>query len=260
MSRLVRSDVASGVATITLDSPANRNALSLPLVEQLHASLYEALDDDAVRAIVLTNTGPAFCAGADLKEQRLPMTDEQRARGPQLTVEIMAALWESAKPVVGRIAGHVRGGGLGFVGGCDIVLARDDVTFAFPEVRLGVVPAVIAVTVVPRLQPRAASELLLTGVSIDAPRAAAVGLITRAVAGEDLDTEVERCCDALRLGGPQALAATKQVIRRVGQVPLREAFDEMRRLSLERFASSEAAEGLAAAAQKRRPEWVGGQP
>lgn len=256
MTTLVTYERSSGVATLTLDSVHNRNALSLPLVEQLHDHVRQALGDPAVRVIVLTGTGPVFCAGADLREQQQPMTAAQRARGPRLTTEIMTAMWESPKPIVGRINGHVRGGGLGFVGACDIAVAARSATFAFPEVRLGVVPAVVAVTVLPRLTPRAAAELLLTGEPFDAPRAVEVGLLTLAVDPQELDGETARYCEALRLGGPEALAETKRLTRGLTGLPIPQAFTEMRALSLERFASDEAREGLAAAREHRRPRWT----
>ena len=125
-----------GVATITLDSPSNRNALSLQLTEELLARLVAVREDDAARVVVLTHTGSAFCAGADLK-----------ARGQQVPlVQVLGAVWELPKPVVARVGGHVRAGGVGLVAACDLSVAASDATFAFTEVRLGLVPAVISVS------------------------------------------------------------------------------------------------------------------
>lgn len=256
MTPLVRSVLHDGITTLTLDSPANRNALSLRLVQELRTTLLAALADPAVRVVVLTGAGPAFCSGADLKEQRQGLSPEQRALAPRLTVEVLTAMWESPKPIVGRINGPARAGGLGLIGACDLALAPLGATFAFPEVRLGVVPAVIAVTVVPRMDPRSAAELLLTGEVFDAARAAAAGLLTAAVPPDQLDAEVQRRCEALRLGAPGALGSTKRLLRRVGELPLRDAFAEMSDLSLAAFASEEGREGLAAAAERRRPGWA----
>ena len=254
--RLVSCRVDAGVARITLDSPHNRNALSVALLTQLDASLASAIDDGAVRVIVLGAVGPAFCAGADLKEQR-----EYRQRGEAspvagLLVSVLTRLQEARKPVLARVAGHARAGGLGLIGACDLAIAAQDATFGFAEVRIGVVPAVIAVTTVPRMTARAALELFMTGETFDGQRAAEIGLVNRAGAGEDLDGEVDRYIEMLRLGGPEAMALIKGMIARVRELPPAAAFGEMARLSSARFASDEAQEGMRAFAQRRAPAWV----
>jgi methylglutaconyl-CoA hydratase len=153
---------------------------------------------------------------------------------------------------------------VGLVAACDIAIgaraggsvAPKGATFAFTEVRIGVVPAVISVPVVPRLLPRAAEELMLTGETFDADRAAAIGLLNRAVDPAALDTEVTRYTDMLARGGPQALAATKAMLRRTPADDMAADFDAMLRLSAEFFASEEGQEGMAAFAEKRSPSWV----
>ena len=257
---LVRYDVAGGVATLALDSPPNRNALSARLMAQLRERLDQALADPGVRILVLTGTGTVFCSGADLKEQR-----ERNASGTTKTgggfnalPEILTTLWESPKPVVGRINGPARAGGVGLVSACDIAIAPTSATFAFTEVRLGLVPAVISVVSLRRLTPRAGLELLLTGETFDAARAVEVGLINRAVEPEALDAEVERYTDMLRRGGPEAIERTKGVVHSVLALPLAQGFEQMLELSLDRFASQEAAEGMSSFAQKRVPEWTNG--
>ena len=259
MSELVHLDVRSGRATITLDSPTNRNALSAQLRRELRESLDTALGDEAVRIVVLTHTGPVFCSGMDLRESRGAGAGNQ---GVQEFPGILQTLWHSPKPVIARIAGPARAGGVGLVAACDIAIAArpgDDTrgaTFAFSEVRIGVVPAVISVTVVPRLVPRAAEELMLTGETFDADRAAAIGLVNRAVDPASLDAEVDRYADMLARGGPHALAATKAMLRRTPPADMSADFDAMLRLSAEFFASEEGQEGMAAFAEKRSPRWV----
>src|SRR3954451_15033724 len=209
---LVRVATAAGVTTVTLDSPANRNALSTPLMTQLLDALAAAQADPAVRVVVLSHTGPVFCSGADLKE-----TAEARASGrvpAELLADVLAALWEFPKPVVCRVGGPARAGALGLIAAADIALCTREATFAFSEVRLGVIPAVISATVLPRLAPRAAGELYLTGDIFDGVRAAGIGLVTVAVPAEGLDKTVAAYCDSLVLGGPLALAGTKQLLRR----------------------------------------------
>jgi methylglutaconyl-CoA hydratase len=258
MTELVHLDVEAGVATITLDSPANRNALSAQLRGELLAHLRTAIADDAARVIVLTHTGRVFCAGMDLKETRGASSQEQGIRD---VPQILELIWTSPKPVVARLAGAARAGGVGIVAACDIAIAAQEATFAFSEVRIGVVPAVISVTVLPRLLPRAAHELFLTGETFGAARATAVGLLNAAVPADGLDAEVARYVEMLRLGAPSALAATKAMLARTNQAGERpptmgEQFDEMLALSAGFFAADEGQEGMRAFAEKRPPAWA----
>ena len=256
MPELVQYAVEAGVARITLDSPHNRNALSIQLTAELVESIDAALADPAARVIVLGATGPVFCSGADLKEQRERNESGDSSRPTFSFPEVLTRLWESPKPVVGRVQGHARAGGLGLIGACDIALAVKPATFAFTEVRIGVVPAIISVTCLPRLTPRAAAEYFLTGETFDARRAEEIGLINAAVDEALLDSEIDRYTDMLRKGGPEALAHTKSVVRRVPTLPMDQAFTEMAALSADRFASAEALEGMRAFAAKHEPSWV----
>src|SRR3712207_7386401 len=138
--QLVRTGTVAGITTLTLDSPANRNALSTPLMRELLGALTTALTDASVRAVVVSHTGPVFCSGADLKE-----TAEARADGrvpAEMLADVLAAIWEFPKPVVARVAGPARAGGLGLIAAADIAVCTRAATFAFSEVRLGVIPAV----------------------------------------------------------------------------------------------------------------------
>lgn len=250
---LVHLDVAGGTATITLDSPRNRNALSAQVRRELSAHLDAVVVDDAVRVIVLTHTGPVFCSGMDLRESRGAGSSDQ---GVNEFPAILTALWYSDKPVVARLAGPARAGGVGLVSACDIAVAAREATFAFSEVRIGVVPAVISATVLPRLLPRATHELMLTGETFGAERAEAVGLLNSAVDADALDAEVARYVDMLGRGGPRALAATKAMLRRDRGEHLQQDLEAMLALSSEFFASEEGQEGMAAFAEKRAPSWV----
>lgn len=235
--------VRSGIATITLDSPANRNALSAPLRAQLANALECTAGDDAVRVVVIDHTGPVFCAGMDLTEPPGAVKELPR---------ILELIWTHPKPVVAKLAGHARAGGIGLMAAADIVVAAQHATFAFSEVRLGVVPAVISVTVLPRLLPHAAHELFLTGETFNATQAAAIGLLNSVVPAEGLDAEVDRYTGMLTKGGPQALDLTKQLLRR----GLTSEVAAMLELSAARFASAEGQEGIRAFAEKRPPSWV----
>jgi methylglutaconyl-CoA hydratase len=207
--------------------------------------------------LVLTGAGPVFCSGADLKESRARNAEGAAAAGPGAMVAVFRALAEGPKPVVARVNGPARAGGLGLIGVADIAIAADSATFGFAEVRVGVVPAVISVPLLPLLDPRAARELLLTGEPFDATRAVAIGLLTRAVPAAGLDDEVARTVGLLRQGAPQALRATRALLRRSGPpAPDAEAYAAMLTLSERHFASAEAHEGMTAFAEKRPPAWA----
>ncbi|WP_433269787.1 enoyl-CoA hydratase-related protein [Actinosynnema sp. CS-041913] len=250
---LVHYEVRRGIATITLDSPRNRNALSAQLRAELTGHLDTAIADDGVRVVVLGHTGPVFCSGMDLKEAGGAGADQQ---GVNEFPAILERLWTSPKPVVAKLAGPARAGGVGLVAACDIAVAVDTATFAFSEVRIGVVPAVISVTVLPRLLPRAAHELFLTGETFDARRAEEIGLVNAAVAADALDAEVDRYTDMLALGGPNALAATKRMLQEPRSTNLGEVFADMLELSARHFGGPEGQEGIAAFVGKRKPSWV----
>jgi len=253
-SPLVRYHVAAGVATITLDSEHNRNALSVQLMSELLAGLRRALDADAVRVILLSHTGRVFCSGADLKGTQAASSagDLPVASLP----EILRTIWESPKPVVARVAGPARAGGLGLIGAADVAVTTEEATFAFTEVRIGVIPAVISATVLPRLAPRAAAELFLTGDVFDGRRAAEVGLVTAAVPAAVLDDAVARYVASLVRGAPGALAGAKELLRRPAPYSLQAELDELTQLSVHYFTSDEGREGVASFREKRDPSWV----
>ncbi|NJC71099.1 enoyl-CoA hydratase [Planosporangium thailandense] len=254
MPELVRSETVRGVATVTLDSPHNRNALSSALIEQLLAALRAAESDAAVRAVVLSHTGPVFCSGADLKETAAALASGGSTPPAGRLGEVLSAIWNSAKPVVARVAGPARAGGLGLVAAADIAICADEATFAFSEVRIGVIPAVISATVLPRLAPRAAAELYLTGEVFDGARAAAIGLVSASVPADELDAAVARHTDALVRGAPGALAGAKRLLHRGGDIDADLA--ALTELSIHHFGSPEGLEGVRAFREKRDANWV----
>jgi enoyl-CoA hydratase len=251
---LVQYSVDRSIARIALDSPRNRNALSAALVGQLGDALAEAAGDDAVRAVELTHTGTTFCAGADLTEA----SQGGMEAGNQRVIAVMRSMIELPKPVVGSIDGHVRAGGLGLIGACDIVLAGPKSTFAFTEVRLGLAPAMISLTTLPRMNPRAASRYFLTGQTFDAAAAARVGLITEAV--DDIDAGTMAVLDALRAASPQGLRETKPLLTPGLLAGFDARAQELAELSARLFGSDEAAEGMAAFLAKRPPAWAAPSP
>ncbi|MET7477466.1 enoyl-CoA hydratase family protein [Streptomyces sp. NPDC005648] len=235
---------ARGVETVTLDSPANRNALSTALVGELADALTDCARDTGVRAIVLTHTGNTFCAGADLKDPP----------HPDGLVRLLRQIVELPKPVVARVTGHVRAGGLGLLAACDMAAASLGATFAFTEVRIGVAPAVISLPLLPRTDPRALARYYLTGERFEAPEAARIGLLT--AAGDDVDAVLEPLLDGLRRAAPEALAEAKALLT----ARVLEAFDQdaadLTALSARLFASEQAREGMTAFLERRDPAWA----
>ncbi|QLD28799.1 enoyl-CoA hydratase-related protein [Micromonospora carbonacea] len=251
---LVRVATARGVTTLTLDSPHNRNALSTPLMTELLAGLAAAVADDTVRVVVLDHAGPVFCSGADLKETAAAYASGTVPAG--MLGDVLAAVWECPKPVVARVAGPARAGGLGLIAAADLAICAQEATFAFTEVRIGVIPAVISATVLPRLTPRAAAELYLTGDTFDGRRAAEIGLVTSAVPADALDAAVARACASLVRGAPNALAGAKALLRRPPAADLRAGVSELAALSTGFFLSDEGREGVLAFREKRDASWV----
>ncbi|MBX9365477.1 enoyl-CoA hydratase family protein [Streptomyces sp. WAC04114] len=232
------------VQTLSLDSPHNRNALSAALVGELAGALTDAGKDTGVRAVVLTHTGNTFSAGADLKDPP----------PPEALVALLRQIVELPKPVVARVTGHVRAGGLGLLAACDIAAAATDATFAFTEVRIGVAPAVISLPLLPRTNPRALARHYLTGERFDAAEAQATGLLT--THADDVDTALEPILDGLRRSAPEALAETKRLLT----ARVLEAFDrdaaDLTALSARLFSSPQAREGMTAFLERRDPAWV----
>ena len=253
MSTVTRYEVRARAAWITLDSPANRNALSAPLVAELGSHLRAAFADDAVRAVVLTGTGPAFCAGADLKNRGDAVAP---GGGPNPFVEILRLMWEGPKPVIVAANGHAFGGGVGLVAAADVAIAVEGATFSFSEVRIGVIPAMISVVVLPKIGANQTMRLFLTGARFDAREAAAYGLVHQVVAPDGLITAAEEQVRAIALGGPVAVAEAKRLVRTVSRLPMDEAFAYAERKIAALFASPEAGEGMLAFAQKRKPSWA----
>lgn len=248
--RVVHCKVVDGIATITLDSQHNRNALSRQLLADLHHSLDEAEASDA-RAIVLTHRGPAFCAGADLKE-RAAAGSAPADSSP--FVVALERLMDAACPTIAVVNGAVRAGGIGLMAACDLVVVHDSTTFALTEVRIGVAPAIIAVPILRRVAPSRIAAAMLTGESFDAESARQMGLVTHV--SSDVVSTVEDLCDGILRGAPSAVAATKRVLHTVAAMERDAAFEAMATLSNEMFNGPDAAEGMTAFAEKRLPNWT----
>jgi len=257
MDRLVEYTVEGHIARLTLNSPHNRNALSTTLVSQLHQGLRDAAADPAVRAVVLGHTGNTFCAGADLSEGSAATgadPGEMAAERAREMAALLRAIVESPLTVIVAVDGHVRAGGMGLVGAGDIAVAGPRSTFALTEARIGVAPAIISLTLLPKMSARAAARYYLTGETFDAATAAAIGLIT--MAADDVGAAVASLVADIGRASPQGLAASKALTT----AAILDGFDrDAERLSAESarlFVSDEAHEGMLAFLQKRPPRWA----
>lgn len=251
-SELVHLYVDGPAATITLDSPDNRNALSGQLVAELVDHLDTASRLDDVRVVVLAHTGSTFCAGADLREAR----EVGMEKGTRTLLDLLRRLIAAPKPVVAVVRGHVRAGGVGLVGACDLALAADSSTYAFTESRLGLAPAIISLTTRSRLSDRDAELLYLTGEAFDGARAASVGLVTQCVPEPDLDGLLAETVRKFAAVSPQGLRETKALLNADLLARFDRYGEELVALSARLFASEEAAEGMRAFAEKRPPRWA----
>jgi enoyl-CoA hydratase len=257
MDRLVEYAIDGYVARLTLNSPHNRNALSATLVNQLHQGLRDAAADPAVRVVVLGHTGNTFCAGADLSEGSATASSdpfEATAERSREMAALLRAIVESPRPVIVAVDGHVRAGGMGLVGACDIAVAGPRSSFALTEARIGVAPAIISLTLLPKMSARAAARYYLTGETFNAATAAAIGLIT--LATDDVDAAVASLVADIGRASPQGLAASKALTT----AAILDGFDrDAERLGAESarlFVSDEAREGMLAFLQKRAPQWA----
>lgn len=249
MTELTHFEVVGGIATVTFDSPHNRNALSAQLLSGLTRSLEESRDDPGVRAVVLTGTGNTFCSGADL--------NDPPGNGKSLSLpELLTMIWTFPKPVIVRLNGHVRAGGTGLVAAADIAIAPASASFAFSEVRIGVAPAIIAVVCARRMEPRALYRYMLTGEVFDATVAAATGLVTTAVPDDELDAALAKVLDGVRLAEPTALRTTKDLLVDLPTLDLAGGFALAEPISEKLFSSPEAQEGIRAFKEKRPPSWA----
>ncbi len=255
MRTLVHYTVEGSVARLTLDSPDNRNALSTALVDQLHQGLTDATEESGVRAVVLGHTGGTFCAGADLAQAAGRDPGDVAVDSARELTHLLRRILELPMPVIAAVDGHVRAGGLGLVGACDIAVAGQASTFALTEARIGVAPSIISLTLLPKMTARAASRYFLTGEEFGALEAADVGLIT--LAADDVEATVATLTAAIGKASPQGLAASKALTT----APILAAFDrdaeELTEQSARLFVSEEAREGMLAFLHKRLPRWSG---
>lgn len=254
----LKLEIADAVARITMARPAIHNAFDDVLIAKLGQMLVQVGDDDAVRVVVLAGEGKSFSAGADLgwMQRMADYSDAENLEDARQLAEVMRLLNELPKPTIARVHGAAIGGGVGLVAACDIALASPRALFCLSEVRLGLIPSVISPYVVEAIGPRAARRYFQTAERFDAETACALGLVHEVVPEADLDTRLAEYLDLLRQNGPKAMAASKDLIRRVqaGGIDAAMIDDTAKRIADIR-ATDEGREGVAAFLEKRRPVW-----
>jgi enoyl-CoA hydratase len=254
MTTLVAYSTDGAIARLTLDSPHNRNALSTALVQQLHEGFAKAAADPDTRCVVLGHTGGTFCAGADLSEAAGRDPGELAVDRAREMTQLLRTIVELPVPVLGAVDGHVRAGGLGLVGACDVVVAGPSSTFALTEARIGVAPSIISLTLLPKMSARAAGRYFVTGEKFGAAEAETIGLIT--VAAEDVAAAVGAIAAEVAKGSPQGLAASKALTTAAILKSFDEQAEALTEQSARLFVSDEAREGILSFLEKRPPRWT----
>lgn len=241
--------------------PEVHNAFNDQVVRELTDVFTALAGDDSVRVVVLAGEGKSFSAGADLNWMRrmIDYSREENVRDATQLAAMFRAIERCPKPVIARVQGAALGGGAGLVAASDIAIAAEPARFAFSEVRLGIIPAVISPMVLSKIGAHAARRYFLTGERFDARRALEVGLVSQVVASDQLDAEVARAVAEILLAGPEAVRAAKELVFAVGRESDPAAQD---RLTSERIAdrraSTEGQEGMRAFLEKRPAAWVEG--
>lgn len=258
MNALKQLERAGPVARLRLNRPAVHNAFNAELIAQLTETCRELAADPALRVVILEGAGPSFCAGADLNWMHESMAyshAENLADAGRLDA-MLTALNDLPCAVIGRVHGAVMGGGLGLLACCDIAIATEDCRFSFSEVRLGLIPAVIARYVVPKIGPGWARALFVSGRRFDAATALRIGLIHELAPAAELDHAIERQCAELLRCGPQAVRAAKQLVPAVSDLPAEQARDYVIEAIAAARTSPEGQAGLRAFLEKQSPPWV----
>ena len=258
MYRFITLAQADAVATLTLARPDLHNALNAEMIGELNDCFLALAADASVRVVVLAGAGPSFCAGGDLKwmQSSLEWSQAQNQADAEALAAMFEAAWTLPKPLIGRVHGPAIGGGVGLVACCDLAVAVDTARFGFSEVKLGLVPAVIAQYVLPKIGVSQARALFVSGERFTAERAFEIGLIHAVTSSEDLDATVASLVRRLRSNGPEAVGAAKRLIDAVWTLDR----DAARRYVVEAIAAArtgdEGQEGLRAFLEKRTPSWA----
>jgi enoyl-CoA hydratase/carnithine racemase len=251
-------DVKDNVATITINRPERRNALSWTVMSELRDAFEAAKVDHDVRVVTLTGAGDkAFCAGADLTGMRAEAGWAEVHDGRGELARLFRTMWELGKPIVARVRGYALAGGFGLCLACDLVVAADDAQFGTPEIDVGLWPFMITVPLVRSMPAKVALELMMTGRRVSADEALRIGFVNRVVPVDGLDAAVGEVTATLAAKSPAIMKLGRDSFYAVWDQPAEEALRLLHSMLTITSATDDAAEGIAAFAEKRKPEWKG---
>jgi enoyl-CoA hydratase/carnithine racemase len=253
-------DIADGVARVTINRPERRNAMSYDVMAGLRDAMARARGDDAVRVVVLTGAGDkAFCAGADLGGGGIGDTANAAAShdGRGLLAELFRDMWALGKPIIARVRGYALAGGFGLACACDFVVASDDAQFGTPEINVGLWPYMITVPLLRSMPPKKVLELMATGRRVGAAEAERIGFVTRVVPVAELDAAVDELAASLASKSPVIMRWGRDAFYRVLEMDADAALSYLQSMLTVTTLTEDSAEGIAAFAEKRQPQWKG---
>ncbi|MFV0316772.1 MAG: enoyl-CoA hydratase/isomerase family protein [Microthrixaceae bacterium] len=250
-------DTSEGVATLTINRPQRRNALSWDVVTSMREAVESARTDPDVRAVVITGAGDrAFCAGADLTGMRGDSHAElHEGRGEM--ARLFEDLWDLGKPTVAKVRGYCLAGGFGLALSCDLVVAAHDAVFGTPEINVGLWPYMITVPLRRSMPPKRALDLMMTGRRIDAAEADRFGFLSRVVPADELDATVEELAGTLASASPSVMRLGRDSFYDTFDMSGADALAVLHPMLTVTTGLEDAAEGIAAFVEKREPRWTG---
>ena len=254
---IVLHDAADGVATLTMNRPAARNALSMDLMAAMMDALKAIGADAAVKAVVIAGAGPVYCAGHDLKELRANPSRQSYEAAFELCSQLMMTIVHLPQPVVAKVHATATAAGCQLVASCDLALAAEGARFATPGVNIGLFCSTPMVALSRAVGRKRAMEMLLTGEAIDAEEARAVGLVNRVVAPDALDVETETLMRKLAEKSPLTVSMGKEAFYRQIDLGLEEAYAYASATMTRNMMAADAVEGIDAFLEKRKPAWTG---
>lgn len=243
--------------TVALNRPEVHNAMNEKLMKELTSCFKQLASDEKVRIIVLTGNGKSFCAGADLNwmKKMVDYTMKENIQDSRLLLNLYETIDKCPKPVIGRINGHAFGGGLGLLAVCDVTIATPNLKFAFSEVKLGIIPAVISPYIIRRIGIANTRRLFVTGERFDSNYAEKIGLIDHVVPQELFDETIKKHVEFVKSSGPNAIKEVKNLIHRYLEMKI----EDYKEYTVEKIAelrvSKEGQEGIHAFLEKRKPNW-----
>ena len=247
------------IVTVYLNRPEVHNAMNEKLMNDLTNCFKELSQDKDVRIIILTGKGKSFCAGADLNwmKSMAKYSKEENIKDSRLLLNLYEAIYNCPKPVIGQINGHAFGGGIGLFAICDINIALPNCKFAFSEVKLGIIPAVISTYIVRRIGLSNMKRLFITGERFNSEYAKSIGLIDYVVSEEELDSVIKKYAEQLISSGPNAIKEVKKLVSDYEKMDINKYKEHMVKKISQLRVSEEGQEGINAFLQKRKPGWSG---